>query len=202
MDRREAERALAIIRGVVEHTRDDLVAQNWGALWMIHAFTNLAAFVADGLFVEPRGLAARWFLAPLAVAAAVNLLAMLALLPRDRGARSFVELQMNGIWLSFIGLTALGAFGIDLAGLPPGAFFVVIAAGSATGFATMGFLFHKRFFVATAAFAVVMVLGGPLGGARYLALGAVWWATLFVLGLGMHRARRARGAEPAAARIL
>jgi hypothetical protein len=202
MKKEEAERALAIIRQVVEHTRDDLVEQNWGLLWMLHAFTNLAAFVADGLVIEARGLPARWYLAPLAVVATVNVGLIVALSPRDRGARSFVEVQMNGIWLSFIGLTALAALAIDVWGLPPRAFFPVIAVGSATGFATMSVVFHRRFLLASAGFVGALFAGAYLGVHRWTLLGVVWWATLFPLGLSMHRARLARAGRPAAARIL
>ncbi|MFT3924124.1 MAG: hypothetical protein QM778_16430 [Myxococcales bacterium] len=202
MDQTEADRALAIIRQVVDHTRDDLVAQNWGLLWIIHAFTNFTAFLVNGFWVEPGGFPARFYLLPLGVSAFVNVVAILLLLPRDRGARSFVEAQMNGIWLSFIGVTALAALAIDTAGLPPSAFFFVITSGSATGFAAMGVVFQRRYFAATAAFCIVLLLGGPLAAQRWTALGAVWWSVLFGVGLSMHRARAARRQSPEIARIL
>ena len=40
MDKDQAERALAIIRGVIDNTRDDLIARNWGVIWMTHSFIN------------------------------------------------------------------------------------------------------------------------------------------------------------------
>src|SRR5262249_56022017 len=73
MDREQAEQALAIIRQVVENTRDDLVARNWGLIWMIHAFINLAAFAWVGLVVERQRLAIYWYLPPLAPALGPNL---------------------------------------------------------------------------------------------------------------------------------
>src|SRR5262245_28390160 len=72
VDREEAEKALAIIRQVVQETRDDLIARNWGLIWMIHAFTNLAAFLTLGLAIEPRGLPIYWYLVPLAIVAGVD----------------------------------------------------------------------------------------------------------------------------------
>ena len=65
MDKRQAEEALSIIRGVIEKTREDLVAHNWGAIWLVHAFTNAAAFASIGCFVERRQLPLFWYLVPI-----------------------------------------------------------------------------------------------------------------------------------------
>jgi hypothetical protein len=93
VDREEAEKALAIIRQVVQDTRDDLIERNWGLIWMIHAFTNLAAFLTLGLAIEPRGLPIYWYLVPLAIVAGVDLAIVLVLVRRQDGVRSFVEWQ-------------------------------------------------------------------------------------------------------------
>src|SRR5438046_3149457 len=83
VDRDEAEKALAIIRQVVQDTRDDLIERNWGLIWMIHAFTNLAAFLTLGLAIEPRGLPISWYLVPLAIVAGVDLAIVLVLVRRQ-----------------------------------------------------------------------------------------------------------------------
>ena len=49
MDREEATRALELLRQVVTQARDDTALQNWGRIWMIHAFTNGGGFVATNL---------------------------------------------------------------------------------------------------------------------------------------------------------
>src|SRR5581483_11054889 len=121
VDRQEAERALEIIRRVVENTRDDLVARNWGLVWIVHAFTNAAAFAAVGLLVESRGMTVLWYLVPLAAVAAVDLVIMLLLTERDRGVKSFVELQLHGIWVTFIVFSAGAAVVLQLAGPPTAA---------------------------------------------------------------------------------
>ena len=40
------------------------MARNWGLIWMVHAFTNLAAFLAIAVFVEGRGLPILWLPGP------------------------------------------------------------------------------------------------------------------------------------------
>src|SRR5262245_56540347 len=94
----EAERALAIVRTVVQNTRDDLIARNWGLVWIIHSFTNASAFVVIGLVIERQNLALPWYLVPLVTVAAVDLAITLLLTERDQGVKSFVELQIHGIW--------------------------------------------------------------------------------------------------------
>ena len=74
VDKQQAEEALSIIRDVIANTREDLVAHNWGAIWLVHAFTNAAAFASIGWFVERRQLPLVWYLVPMAIVAAVNLL--------------------------------------------------------------------------------------------------------------------------------
>jgi hypothetical protein len=98
VNREEAERALGIIRQVVQDTREDLVAHNWGLIWMVHAFTNLASFNAIGFFVESHGLPIFWYLVPLAITGVLNMAIIAVLHERDQGVRSFVEWQVHGIW--------------------------------------------------------------------------------------------------------
>ena len=46
MDKDEAEKTLRIIRAVIQSTHEDLVAHNWGLIWIVHSLTNAAAFAA------------------------------------------------------------------------------------------------------------------------------------------------------------
>ena len=85
-----------------------------------HSFTNAAAFVAVGWFVEPRQLPLVWYLVPLAVAVALNLLLVVALVERDRGVRSFIHWQVNGIWLTFIAFSSAAAAVLQVHRAKPG----------------------------------------------------------------------------------
>ena len=105
MEKEQAEKALQIIRQVIENTRDDLIDRNWGLIWMVHAFTNSAAFAAIGLFAEQQGRPIFWYLVPLAAVAVVNLAIVVVLADRDRGVRSPIEWQLHGIWTTFIVFT-------------------------------------------------------------------------------------------------
>ena len=60
MDKDQAEKALSIIRGVIESTRDDLVARNWGLIWMVLAFVNFAGALC-GLGLERNETPVIWY---------------------------------------------------------------------------------------------------------------------------------------------
>lgn len=199
MERQDAERALALIRKVVDQTKDDLVEQNWGLLWMIHAFVNLGAFVAIGLVVEARGLALPFYLAPLAAAGVIDGVIMLLLGHRDRGIKSFVEWQMHGIWGTFIVSTGLANLALFFAGAPPELFAYVVALTSGISFAMMGVVFTPRFFAVAALFALALASFPfvSMTGARWVVIGVLWWLTLFGAGAAMHRIRLSRGARTA-----
>ncbi len=145
MDKRQAEEALSIIRGVIEKTREDLVAHNWGAIWLVHAFTNAAAFASIGWFVERRQLPLFWYLVPMAGVAGLNLLVIRALVERDRGARSYVLWQVNGIWITFIVFTLAAAAVLQLSGATPLLLGPLLTVTSGIAFAMMGVVFYNRF---------------------------------------------------------
>ena len=90
MDKDTAEKALAIIRDVIQNTRDDLVAHNWGVIWMIHAFVNFVG-AAAGTMIDRQELSVSWYLIPLSAVVLIDILLVLFLTERDRGVRSFVE---------------------------------------------------------------------------------------------------------------
>jgi len=204
MDRQQAEKALAIIRGVIENTREDLAAHNWGLIWMVHAFTNSAAFAAIGLLAERHNRPIIWYLVPLAVVAVVNLVIVAALADRDRGVRSVIEYQLHGIWTTFIVFTLAIAAILHLAGASPKLFGPLIAATSGIGFAMMGVVFSHRFLGLAAAFLLVALVT-PLSAVSavvwYLIAG-VWWVAMFVPGIILFRERRRRKRDERRTQIL
>src|SRR5262245_10255429 len=84
MDRDQAERSLAIIRSVIENTRDDLIERNWGVIWMLHSFINLAA-AASGTWIDRRELNVFWYAVPLVVGALANIVVALLFMSREQG---------------------------------------------------------------------------------------------------------------------
>jgi hypothetical protein len=201
VDRVEAERALGIIRQVIQNTRDDLIAHNWGLIWIIHAFTNFAG-TACGTLIDQRKLPVYWYLVPLAVLAVVNIVIVQLLVTRDRGVRSFVEWQIHGIWVTFIIFT-IGAVGVlHLAGVEPTLFGPVFAMTSGIGFAMMGVVFYRRFLIFAALFLVMMLVAALWPAAQWWCIGAAWWSAMFFPGVAMFRERRRRLQTGGETRIL
>lgn len=192
MNREEAEQALGIIRQVVQSTKEDLVARNWGLIWIVHAFTNLAAFASVGFLVESQALSIVWYLVPLAIVAVVDLSIVILLARRETGVRSFIEWQLHGMWTTFIVFSVAAAGLIYLMQAPPRLFCSLMAMNSGIGFAMMGLIFYRRFFIFSALFLVVMVVAPALPQIQWLILGLVWWSAMFLPGLAMHRERQVR----------
>jgi hypothetical protein len=204
MDKESAEKALAIIRGVIENTREDLAAHNWGLIWIVHAFTNAFGFASIGFFVERHDKPLFFYLVPLAVVAVVNLLLVAALGDRDRGVRSFVEWQVHGIWLTFIVFTLAVAAVLQLSGASPRLFGPLVAVTSGIGFAMMGVLFSRRFFALAVLFlllAVVLPLEAVAPVQWYL-VAAAWWLAMIVPGIALVRERQRRQRDERRTRIL
>jgi len=194
MDKEQAERALAIVRGIVENTREDLAAHNWGLIWMLHAFTNSAAFAAVGVLIERQQRPVFYYLIPLGVVAVVNLMIVAALADRDRGVRSVIEYQLHGIWVTFIIFTVAIAAILYLAQVTPTLFGPLIAITSGIGFAMMGVLFASRFFILAIAFLLVGLIA-PLprvAPVTWYLIAAVWWVASFVPGVIFNRERKRR----------
>jgi hypothetical protein len=200
VNRDDAEKALGIIRQVIQHTREDLVAHNWGLMWMIHSVTNGAACLT-GWYVESQGLGVFWYLVPLSIAGAINLLVVTLLRTRDHGVRSYVEWHIHGIWITFIVFTGAFALVMHLSDARPQLFGSVFAMTSGMGFAMMGVVFFRQMPFAFLFFAVM--LAGPfLPGVQWALLGGLWWAAMFLPGLAMHREKRRRDADANVTRIL
>src|SRR5947209_19936818 len=167
---------------------------------MCHSFGNLAACLA-GWYVESRGLSIVWYLIPLAIAGAFNLVIVLLLGERDRGVRSYVEWQIHGIWITFIVFTAGFALVMHVAKVDPKVFGSVFAMTSGIGFAMMGVVFARQWVFAFL-FLAVMLAGPYLPGAQWGLIGLLWWAAMFLPGLSMHREKRRRAHDAATTRIL
>jgi hypothetical protein len=190
VNRDEAERALAVIRKVIQNTRDDLVAHNWGLIWMVHAFTNLSACLA-GWYIDLQGWPALWYLAPFAVIGALDFVIVTLLRSRDQGVRSYVEWQLHGIWCSFMVFTAIGALALQVSGAPPMLFGSLFALTSGFSFAMMGVVFSRQWVFAFLFLAVAAV--APLmPGVQWMLIGLSWWGAMFIPGLSMYLEKRRR----------
>jgi hypothetical protein len=200
MNREDAEKALGIIRTVIQNTREDLVAHNWGLIWLIHSFFNAAACFA-GWYVEARGLDVFWYLVPLAAAGLANLVVAFLLVERDKGVRSYVEWHIHGIWITFIVFTAAFALVLHSSGADPKLFGPTFCMTSGIGFAMMGVVFARQLPFAFL-FLAVMLAGPFLPGAQWGLIGLLWWLALFLPGLGMYREKRRRDRDATATRIL
>jgi hypothetical protein len=200
VNKEEAEKTLGLIRNVIQNTREDLVAHNWGLIWIVHSFSNLAACVA-GWYVESRGLGLFWYLVPMAIAAVFNYVTVLLLGTRSQGVRSWVEWQIHGIWVTFIVFTACFAAVLLASNADPKLFGPVFAMTSGIGFAMMGVVFRRQLSFAFL-FLAAMLAGPYLPATQWLVLGVLWWAAMMLPGIEMHREKRRRDRDAAATRIL
>jgi hypothetical protein len=203
MDREEATRALELLRKVVDQARDDTALQNWGVIWIVHAFTNGGGFALTNLLVA-RGIASRWPYATLWSAIVVfNIGAIFVLKSRRAGAKTFIESQIWAIWLTFIGAVILVAVINDLLGQK--LFFLgpVIGTLSAVGFAQMGAVMGRRWYLGAILFAAASLAMAAAPASQFLILGVVWGVAQLVGGVWLETERRRRlAAAPAGARLL
>jgi len=201
VDRNEAERALGIIRQVIQNTKEDLIAHNWGLIWIVHAFTNLVG-IGFGTLIDRRELPVYWYLVPLAAVAAVDLAVVLLLVRRDRGVRSYVEWQLHGIWITFMVFSVAAAAVLHLADASPLLFGPLFAMTSGIGFALMGVVFYRRFLAFAFVFLATMLAAAVWPQAQWLLIGGAWWLAMFVPGVGFYREQRERQRHGDDARIL
>lgn len=202
MNREEAEKVLGLVRTVIQNTREDLVAHNWGLIWIVHAFTNLAACWA-GAWIDLHDPTVLEYLVPFAVVAVVDILVVVFLITRDHGVRSYVEWQLHGIWWSFVVFTVAGAVALWLYDAPPQMFAPLFALTSGFSFAMMAVVFSRQLPFAILFVAILLV--GPLikqPGLEWVLIGIAWWGAMFFPGLSMHREKLRRGADATTTRIL
>ena len=202
MDRAEAVEALELLRRVVGQARDDTTLQNWGVIWMVHAFTNAFGFVATNVLLW-RGHEAWWRFASLwTVILAVNVGSIFLLKAHRAGTWTFFEKMIWLIWLTFVGSVALTGVVNVLGGfrvLQLGPMIAVLAAGA---FALMGGLMGRRWFVGSALFTATALAMALWPTWQFVVLGLVWGFTQLVAGVVLHRERKRRLAAGAPARLV
>jgi hypothetical protein len=191
VDRREAEKALGIIRQVIQNTRDDLVAHNWGLIWIVHSFTDFAG-TACGTLIDGHKLPVYWYLVPLGLLSVVNLTIVQLLVTRDRGVRSFVEWQIHGIWGTFMVFTIAAVAMLHIAGVQPTLFGPIFALTSGIGFSLMGVVFYRSFLGIAALFLVLTLVAAAAPQWQWWLIGLAWWLAMIIPGVLMFRERRRR----------
>lgn len=202
MDRAEAVEALELLRRVVGQARDDTTLQNWGVIWMVHAFTNAFGFVATNVLLW-RGHEAWWPYASLwTLILAVNIGSIFLLKAHRAGTWTFFEKMIWLIWLTFVGSVALTGV-VNVVGgfrvLQLGPIIAVLAAGA---FALMGGMMGRRWFVGSALFTATALAMALWPAWQFVVLGLVWGFTQLVAGVVLHRERKRRLAAGAPARLV
>ncbi|MBZ4416493.1 hypothetical protein [Myxococcus sp. RHSTA-1-4] len=193
MNRAEANQALELIRRVVAQARDDTALQNWGVIWMLHAFVNAGGFVGTHWLWSqghrvPGPYALLW-----AGLLGFNILTIFILKRgQTAGARSFVERQIWAIWTTFIGGMVLVALinwllGLDRLFMP-----AMACVLFATAFSMMGALMGRVWFLVAAAFALAALGMTRVPDQAFLVLAGLWFAVQFGGGFALHRARLRR----------
>ncbi len=201
MDREQAERSLAIIRSVIENTRDDLVERNWGVIWMVHSFVNFAA-AASGTWIDRRGLSVYWYALPLLICSLVNIFVVLMFMSREQGVRSYIERQLWATWIVFVVFTGAGILAVHLTHTRPSFFAVIFAMNCGICFSMMGIVFYRQFLVVSGLFLIVTVAAAAWPDVQWWLIGAAWWLATFIPGLCAHRERMRRQQDGERTRIL
>lgn len=204
MNREEANQALDLIRRVVTQARDDSALQNWGVIWMLHAFTNAAGFMATNRLWTAGHRAPGPYALLWAGILSFNIVSIFVLKRgQSAGVRSFIERQIWAIWTTFIAGMVLVAvinwlLGLDRLFLP-----AVACVLFGTAFSMMGALMGRVWYGVAVAFALAALGMTQVPDHAFDLLGAVWFATQFGGGFALHRARRRRlAAGGAGARLV
>lgn len=202
MDRKEAVEALELLRRVVGQARDDTTLQNWGVIWMVHAFTNGTGFILTNVLVW-RGYESPWPYAGLwMIILAVNLSGIFVLKAQPAGAWTFFESMIWLIWMTFIGAVMLTGVVNHLAGYRVMQLGPIIAVLSASAFSMMGGMMGKRWFIGAGLFAAVALGMAAFPHVQFVLLGVTWGVVQLVAGIVLHRERRHRLAAGASARLV
>jgi hypothetical protein len=199
MDREDAQKALELLRSVVSQARDDTALQNWGVIWVIHAFTNSAAFIGTNILLWHK-MESRYLYAALwGALVVINIGVIFVLKSRRSGAKTFIENQIWAIWLTFIVAVILVAVVNDLLGMPLFGLGPVIAILSAVGFSSMGAVMGRRWFIGTAVFSLSALAMALAPQWQFILLGGVWGVAQLAGGIWLisdKKKRLAAVAEP------
>jgi len=190
VDREEAQRALAVLRRVVDQAKDDTALQNWGLIWLVQGFLNGAGFIGTHVLLangyeRPLPFVLLW-----SAIIGADLVCRLLLRRGRAGVRSFVESQLWAIWVSFIGAVSLVAVLNHAMGLRTFFLGPVIGALMAMSFAIMASQVGWRWLGVSAMFAVTSIVMALLPDAQFVILGVVWGVAQSGTGLLLDRARR------------
>jgi hypothetical protein len=193
MNREEASEALQLLRRVVTQARDDSALQNWGAIWILHAFTNGGGFLGTHLLFQQGYRTPGPFILLWAAIVPLNLVATFWLQRKEAaGVRSFVERQVWSIWTTCMGgmvLVALANWmmGLDLLFMPAVGCILI-----AMSFSVMGALMGRAWYTAAVIYALAALGLARRPEAGFGVLGGMWFITQLSGGLLLHRARRKR----------
>jgi hypothetical protein len=195
---------LQLIRRVVAQARDDSALQNWGVIWILHAFTNGGGFLGTHMlfqqgYREPGPYALLWgAIVPL------NLLSIFWLQRREAaGVRSFIERQVWSIWTTCMAGLVLVALinwvvGLEVLFMP-----AVGCVLIAMSFSVMGALMGRGWYVAAVLYALAALGLARVPHLGFAVLGGLWFVTQLTGGLLLLRARRRRlSVEGAQARLV
>lgn len=193
MNREEAAEALQLIRRVVSQARDDSALQNWGLIWVLHAFTNGGGFLGTHwLFLqghrEPGPYVLLWgAIIPL------NLISIFWLQRGEAaGVRSFIERQVWSIWTTCMAGLVLVALinwlmGLEMLFTPPVGCVLIAMA-----FSVMGALMGRGWYLAAAVYTLGALVLARVPQLGFAVLGGLWFVTQLAGGLVLVRARRRR----------
>jgi len=202
MDREQAVEALELLRRVVGQARDDTTLQNWGVIWMVHAFTNATGFVLTNVLFW-RGYQSPWPYALLwTIVLAINMSAIFVLKAQPAGAWTFFESMIWLIWMTFIGAVILTGVVNHVSGFRVLQLGPIIAVLSASAFSMMGGMMGRRWFIGTGLFALVAVAMAAFPQWQFVLLGLSWGLVQLVAGIVLHRERLRRLAAGSTARLV
>jgi hypothetical protein len=193
MNREEANEALQLIRRVVTQARDDSALQNWGVIWILHAFTNGGGFLGTHVLYQQGHRTPGPYLLLWAAIVPLNLVAIFWLQRKEAaGVRSFIERQVWSIWTTCMGGMVLVALVNWLLGLEvlfmPAVGCILISVS----FSVMGALMGRAWYAAAVVYALAALVLARLPQQGFAALAALWFLTQLTGGLLLHRARRKR----------
>lgn len=193
MNREEAAEALQLLRRVVTQARDDSALQNWGVIWILHAFTNGGGFLGTHLLFQQGYRTPGPFILLWATIVPINLVAIFWLQRKEAaGVRSFIERQVWSIWTTCMGgmvLVALANWmmGLDLLFMPAVGCILI-----AMSFSVMGALMGRAWYAAAVIYALAALGLARMPEVGFGVLGGMWFVTQLIGGLLLHRARRKR----------
>lgn len=191
MDRQEAVESLQLIRRVIGQTRDESILQNWGVVWIIHGvLTALTCALTNYLLLE-RGETRIWLYFGIWSVHSVAVVLTILILKKRGGAKTFVEKQIWGTWITYL-LACYVVAGInEILGESVFHLAPLVAVLAAVSFSWMALTLSPKFFVMAALFVATSLAMARWLDHQFYILGAAWLVAL--VGQGSYYVReRAR----------